>query len=133
MTSEQLKSDSNYKILGLVGEGDYGTILKIRIKEDDKEYALKQIDFKKITDDELKESARIKAEQEFKLLQKGIPNVLKSFGSYYDCEKEVFMFTTELMTTDLETFIVEKKRPLTMEEFIPIFKDIIQGKSHILK
>jgi serine/threonine protein kinase len=119
MTSTQLKNRQNYYILDHLGGGAFGTVYKIRIKEDSKEYALKNVDLKQPGDLDL-------AKKEYNLLRIGIPNVVKSFGSFYNEENKKFIFSTELMERNLENFILDKG-PLPFKKFIPIFMNIITG------
>ena len=125
MTSPQLKSDKNYKILNPLGGGAFGQVFKILIREDRKTYALKYVKL----DPPKQPSTLADAKTENSLFRKGIPNVLKSFGSHHE-PNEFFIFSTELMNMTLEKFI-EKTGPLTFESFLPIFKDIITGKISI--
>ena len=92
MTSPQLKSKSNYEILDHLGGGAFGAVYKIRVKEDNKVYALKNVKL----DRKEQPNALADADAEYKLLKKGIPNVLKSYGSHHE-PKEMFLFTTDLM------------------------------------
>ena len=118
MTSPQLKSDKNYTILKPLGGGAFGTVYKIKVHENNKEYALKNV--KLIDSDTLKD-----AKLEYELLRKGIPNVLKSFGSYHEPNK-MFLFSTEIMEMSLQNYI-EEEGPLPYEKFVPIFNEIITG------
>ena len=126
MTSPQLKSKTNYEIKDFLGSGAFGGVMKICIHEDKKEYALKQISFQALPDNE-RDAALAEARNEYLLLRKNIPNVLKSFGSHYDQTDFVFKFSTECMDMNLLQFI-QKKGSLSFTEFVPIFQDIILGK-----
>ena len=119
MTSPQLKNRQNYDILDPLGGGAFGTVYKIRIKEDSKEYALKIVNLNRPGDLD-------DAIMEYNLLRKGIPNVVKSFGSYHE-EKKEFIFSTELMVGNLQEFIRDNG-PLPFKKFIPIFTNIITGR-----
>ncbi len=119
MTSPQLKNRQNYEILDPLGGGAFGTVYKIRIKEDSKEYALKNVDLKRPGDLD-------DALMEYKLLQKGIPNIVKSFGSFHE-ENKKFIFSTELMEGTLQDYIRDQG-PLPFQKFIPIFTNIITGR-----
>ena len=122
MTSPQLKSKTNYEIKDFLGSGAFGGVMKICIHEDKKEYALNQA----LVVNE-REAALTEARNEYRLLRKNIPNVLKSFGSHYDQTNLVFKFSTECMDMNLLQFI-QKKGSLSFTEFVPIFQDIILGK-----
>ena len=91
------------------------------VKEDNKVYALKKVRL----DRKEQPNALAEAEAEYKLLKKGIPNVLKSYGSHHE-PNEKFIFSTDLMQMSLEKYI-DKNGPLSFEKFFPIFKDILTG------
>ena len=120
MTSPQLKNRSNYEIIDPLGGGAFGTVYKIKIHEDQKIFALKNVEL-------TRPDALAEAKMEYDLLRKGIPNVLKSFGSYHEPNKK-FIFSTELMETTLENHI-QGKGPLSFGQFAPMFKDILRGKN----
>ena len=44
MTSPQLKSDKNYTIQKHICDGSFGDIYQIKVHEDNKEYAIKNIE-----------------------------------------------------------------------------------------
>ena len=96
------------------------------VKKDQSVYALKQINLTKIDPSE-RQAALSEAQNEYKLLKRGIPKVLKSYGSHYDQSKLLFKFSTDLMEMNLSNYI-EKNGALNLENFIPIFSDIITGK-----
>jgi serine/threonine protein kinase len=123
MTSPQLKSKKNYTILKPLGVGGFGTVFKIKVHEDNKDYAVKYVQLNQPDD-------LVEAEMEYNLLRKGIPNVLKSFGSHHEPNK-TFIFSTELMEMTLQNFI-DDNGPIPFEKFIPIFKNIITGKILII-
>ena len=125
MTSPQLKSKKNYEILDPIGGGTFGQVYKILVHEDGKTYALKQVKL----DHQEQAEFLADAKTENSLFRKGIPNVLKSYGSHHEPNK-FFIFSTDLMDMTLEEFI-EKNGQLTLENFLPIFKDIITGKISI--
>lgn len=127
MSSPQLRSTSLYKIEKEIDSGNFGKVFKISINEDHKVYALKQIKFDKI-DEKGREQALKEAKTENDLLRKGIPNVLKSFGSYYNPKEGVYIFSTELMEMNLSQFI-QNKGPMTFNSFFPVFRDIISGNN----
>ncbi len=129
MSSPQLKSDKNYKIEKFIDSGNFGAVLKISIYEDQKVYALKQVSLMKHAEKD-RPAALLDAQNEYQLLRKGIPNLLKSFGSYHDKNEQVFMFSTEFMEMNLAQFI-EKNGPLPFKRFIPIFQDIVSGIYYI--
>ncbi len=119
MTSPQLKSRQNYTILEPLGGGGFGTVYKIKVHEDNKEYAVKNVVLNR-------PEALADAMMEYSLLRKGIPNVLKGFGSYHEPHK-TFLFSTELMDQNLHEYITSNG-PLPFKKFIPIFKNIITGR-----
>ena len=125
MSSPQLKSTKNFEITEIIDSGNFGTVYTITIHEDKKAYAIKQINLKKFDENE-RPAALADAKMEYNLLKKGIPNVLRSFGSFYDANAEVFKFSTECMKMNLSQFIKDKGN-LSFNEFIPIFSDILSG------
>ena len=123
MSSEEIKAKLN-DINSILGYGAQGVVIKITTHTKKEVFALKQVKISNADD-------LSSFEKEFKLSQLGIPNVLKSFGSYFDSASTTLEFTTELMETDLFKFMKEKKKSsLSFSEFIPIFSDIIQGIFH---
>jgi serine/threonine protein kinase len=86
-------------------------------------YALKNVEL-------TQPDALAEAKMEYDLLRKGIPNVLKSFGSYHEPNKK-FIYSIELMEMTLEKHI-QSKGQLAFGQFIPIFKDILRGKNNNL-
>ncbi len=125
MSSPQLKSDQNYKIEDFIDSGNFGAVFKISIHEDQKVYALKQVNLMKHSEKD-RPAALSDAQNEYLLLKKGIPNVLRSFGSYHDTNKNVYKFSTEFMEMNLAQ-LIEKSGPLPFKRFIPIFHDILSG------
>ena len=121
MSSPQLSSNLNYEIKEFLGSGSSGTVYKILVKADQKEYAVKQVDRAAAIDD---------AKMENMIFRKGIPNVLKSFGSYHDKNKPMYMFSTELMETTLEK-LIESQGPLEWNKFCPIFSDMLSGPNFL--
>ena len=130
MSSPQLKSNQNFEITDIIDSGNFGTIYKIRVHEDKKEYAVKQINLGKF-DQEEKLSALHDARMEYNLLKKKIPNVLHSFGSFHDSKAEIFKFSTEFKEMNLDQYL-KSKGTLTFKEFIPIFTDIVSGRSALI-
>ena len=126
MTSPQLKTRKNYEILDPLGHGVSGLVNKIRILEDKKVYALKHVSLEGADQN----SAHNDAMMENNLLRKNIPNVLKSIGSHHE-PNESYIFTTDLMEMTLQKYI-NKKGPLTFEDFFLKFKDILRGIIYIL-
>ena len=126
MSSPQLKSTKNYEISRIIDSGNFGTVYTITVHEDKKVYAVKQINIEKF-DEKERPAALADAIMEYNLLKKGIPNVLRSFGSFYDANAEVFKFSTECMEMNLAQFI-KSKGSLSFIDFIPIFSDIVSGK-----
>lgn len=126
MTSIQLESEKNYEIIELLGAGNFGTVLKIQVKEDKKIYALKKIFIKDINIGIYLKNANI----EFELLTRNIPNVLKGYGCYYDEKKKCFNFTTELMSWNLESWIenIYLEGDLKFYRFRELFTDILNGR-----
>ncbi len=125
MSSPQLKSDKNYKIEEFIDSGNFGGVFKTSMHEDQKFYALKQVNLVKHAEKD-RPAALSDARNEYQLLKKGIPNVLRSFGSYHDTNKQVFRFSTEFMEMNLAQ-LIERNGPLPVKRFISIFHDILSG------
>ena len=128
--SPVLKSEKNYK-KEYLARGTFGVVFKIQYpcKETGKEkkVAMKTLELRENGDVSQKEGLLKEAQNEYEILKRGIPNVLKAYGSFYDEEKLEFKFSTELMHMDLESFILEQG-PLDLKTFIPIYTDILRGK-----
>ncbi len=132
MASPELKATSTYEIIPPpLGGGAYGIVFKIRMKKTKKLYALKQISFSEHLDQEGLESELQKARQEYSLLRRNMKNVVCAYGSYFDSEQKKFCFSMDLYEQNLTKYIYEfnKKngRSMTVDEFLPIFKNIITG------
>ena len=125
MSSHHLKYTNNFELKEFIDSGNFATVYKIAVHEDQKEYAVKQINLNKFEEKE-KLSALHDARMEYLLLKKGIPNVLRSFGSFHDPKAGVFKFSTEYMEMNLDQYI-KAKGSLTFNEFIPLFTDILTG------
>ncbi len=132
MTSPQLRKMENYTILKYIGKGSFGIVSKIETKDDKKVYALKQIDLPgKSGSKENKESYE-EAQREYAILKKGLKNVVRSYGSFYDPKANSFFFSMDFckynLKTYIETYFDEKKSNIPFEKFLSIFRDIINGK-----
>ena len=125
MSSPQLSSVKNYKIEKFIDAGAFGAVFKIVTNNDHKIYALKQINLQKI-DVNQRAAALSFAKNEYHLHRKGIPNVLRSFGSHLDPNEQIFQFSTEFMEMNLGQ-LIENQGPLSFERFIPIFRDLLSG------
>lgn len=125
MSSPLLCSESNY-VKEFVDSGNFGNIFKITLKENHKVFALKQIDLKKFPLAD-RGSALNDAISEYQLLRKGIPNLLRSHGSFYDSQNNIFRYSTDLMEMNL-TQLIEKNGPLNFQYFSEIFNDILEGQ-----
>jgi serine/threonine protein kinase len=126
MSSPLLSKENNYEEKFLKA-GAYGAVFRITSKTDQKKYAMKQTDLKNIPKPE-RQAALNEAMNEYKLYKRNIPNVLRSYGSYFDKTNEIYRFSVDLMEMDLSNFIEKNGGALTFEEFTPIFSDIIKGK-----
>jgi serine/threonine protein kinase len=126
MSSDQLKSNDLYTIEKNIQSGNFGVVSKIKIKENDSVYALKQINIARFPEKE-KEGILMDAIREQKLLEVGIQNVVKSFGSHYDSKSEMFIFSLQLMEKDLTRYVKEEGGSIPFGKFLPIFRDILSG------
>ena len=126
MTSPQLKTKKNFEIRKPIGNGGFGQVFKIVVHEDKKVYALKYVNLNK----ENNLDALADAKMEYDLLRKGIPNVLKSYGSHHKPNKK-FIFSTELMEMTLQKYI-EVNGQIDFGNFFPIFKNILNGRFFFL-
>jgi serine/threonine protein kinase len=132
MTSPQLSKRENYKILGSLGKGSFGAVRKIETNDDKKIYAIKEINLpgKSLSDEALKgcEEAR----KEYLILRKGLSQVVKSFGSFYDENSNCFIFSMDFYPHNLEEYIQAhikgKNMNILFTDFLTIFKDITTGK-----
>ncbi len=123
MSSPTLKNKL-YEEVEILAEGGGGEVKKIFVSSENKFYALKSI---KILEEQYVQKEDLDAAiEEYRILKMGIPNVLRSYGSYWNKEDSIFMFTTDLMKCDLKE-LVRKEGPMSLENFFPIFKDIVTG------
>lgn len=127
MTSPQLRSPENFEIKNIIDSGNYGTVYKILVPEDQKFYAVKQINLEKYDEKDRPQVLR-DLKMEYNLLRNTSSNVLKSFGSNYDEHHEVFKYSLELIETNLSQYVKSRGGSLLFEEFIPIFSDILNGE-----
>ncbi len=74
---------------------------------------MKQIELQKIIDISERKEALAEAKNEYILYKKNIPNVLRSYGSFYDKSQETYRFSVDLMQINLGKFI-QKKGALRM-------------------
>ena len=125
MSSPQLQSEHNYTLQKSLASGFYGGEFKILVNQDQKTFALKNINLQKFSEKE-RPVVLSELKNEYNLLRKGIPNVLKSFGSNYNSKQQIYQFTTEHLEMSLEN-LIEKEGPLSFNRFIPIFSDILSG------
>ena len=125
MASPLLQSEKNYQ-KEYLDSGAFGAVFKITLNKDKKVFALKQIDLGKLEQHEIP-AALAEAKKENDVMRKNIPNVLRSFGSFYDSVNKLYLISTELMDSNLRKFIY-KNGPLSFENFVPIFRDILTGK-----
>ena len=105
MSSPLLSSDKNYDEK-FIDAGTYGAVFKITSKSDNSTYAMKQINLTNF-DLSKRQEALENAKKEYNIYSKNIPNVLKSYGSYYDETEDVYRFSIDLMETDLYNFIIK--------------------------
>jgi serine/threonine protein kinase len=136
MSSPQLVSTDFYKIKKFLGGGSFGAVNLIKIKEDGKFYAMKEIHLKKIQNDEERQLALQEAKNEYKLLRNNLSNVVKSYGSNFDSAKQIFRFTMENLPENLNDYIDnyhnKNKKSLSFKEFLQIFRDILTGNFFFL-
>ena len=124
MSSDLLSSEDNYE-KEFIDAGAFGAVFKITFKNDRKVFALKQIDLGKYSKNEMTAILE-EAKEEYNTMLLGIPNVLRSFGSHYDLEKNHFRFSIELMETNLQKHVA-KNGALSFDNFLIIFGDVITG------
>jgi serine/threonine protein kinase len=126
MTSPQLKSSSSYTNQKNIGSGSFGIVSRIRVEENGKVYALKELHLKKLTNKALREEALKEAINEYNLLKKEIKNVVKSYGSHYDEQDKVFKFSMEYFPHNLSEY-VDINGCLTPKQYLPLFLDMVEG------
>jgi hypothetical protein len=128
MSSPLLRSEENYEIKMFLGRGYIDEIQKIISKIDGKEFALKQINLGNYRGDRGEEL--LNGRRAYLLHRKGNPNVVKSFGSYYDEKTSTFRYSLELMKENLHD-LLKRKGNLKFDEFSSIFKDITTGNQEV--
>ena len=115
MASPHLKSEKNYQKEFLHTDAS-AKIFKMTLNSDGKAFLLKEYDLGKLNPNDVQE-ALSKAQYEYEVMKKNIPNVLRSFGSYYDTIKKQYQFSTEFMDTNLINFI-HLNGPMAFENFL---------------
>ncbi len=105
MTSPQLSKRENYNILGSMGKGASGVVRKIETIADKKIYAIKEISLpgKSLSKEAL--DGYEEAKKEYLILRKGLRQVVKSFGSFYDPNSNCFTFSMDFYPYNLEEHI----------------------------
>ncbi len=93
MTSPQLRKKENYTLLDIIGKGGFGIVSKIETKDDQKVYALKRIDLPGKSGSKESQESYEEAQREYTILKKGLKNVVRSFGSFYDPKANCFFFS----------------------------------------
>jgi serine/threonine protein kinase len=132
MTSPQLSKRENFNLLDFLGKGTFGIVSKIETKDDKKVYALKQIFFPGKSQSAESKECYEEAKREYTILKKGLQNVVRSFGSFYDPKTNCFSISMTLYQYNLDRFLeayFEKNQSnIPFATFLPIFRDIITGK-----
>lgn len=108
-----------------LGRGSYGLVNEVFVEQ---KFALKTIVLKDLceTNDEAElDQALNEAYNEFKIMNKHLTNVVRSYEFNYDEKNKKFSFTMDLMENDLENMVNEK--PFSFKEFQEIFIDITKG------
>jgi serine/threonine protein kinase len=131
MTSFQLSKRDNWRFRSVLGKGSQGQIYHVKMKEDQKEYALKVFSFNDVSDPTEKKNLLERAKNEFLLLNGNLENVVKSIGCFLNDAEDEFIFSMKLYKTNLKKICFdhqrERKRPFEYEELIKIFGDIVRG------
>ena len=125
ISSPQLSSEQNFKKEKLIDSGALEGFYKISVNEDSQIYAVKQIDLQNFSEKN-RVSILTEAQNDYKLMHKSIPNVLRSFGSYYNLDKQVYKFSVEYSETSLAQ-VVKTKGTFLLDDFVPIFQDLLKG------
>ena len=132
MSSPQLSKKENFNIVEFLGKGAFGIVSKIETKDDKKVYALKQIFFPGRSQSAEAKECYEEATREYTILKKGLQNVVRSFGSFYDPKTNCFSISMTLYKYNLEGFLevyFEKNHTnIPFTTFLPIFRDILTGK-----
>ena len=132
MSSPQLSKKENFNILEILGRGAFGIVSKIETKDDKKVYALKQIFLPGRNQSAEAMQCYEEAKREYKILKKGLKNVVRSFGSFYDPNANCFSFSMTHYKHNLEGYLKacfdKKNSNISFATFMPIFRDIISGK-----
>ena len=134
MSSPHLKSSDDYEIKKFLGAGSFGAVNQIKIKETNKVFALKEIHLRKIPNESDRAQALEEAKAEYSLLRNDLKNVVKSFGSNYDKGSQIFKFSMEYHSQNLNEYVENhvsvNNEVLSYQKFIPIFSDILTGFNH---
>ena len=117
---------ANLKLDEFLGGGSYGSVHKVDIEG--KKFALKKIKINDDTDndEEIYENLSC-AFSEFQIMNKNLPNVVRSYKYHLDVKKGMFSFTMDLMEKDLGKLISEKKG-ISFDHVYKLFEEIISGK-----
>ena len=128
--SPRLKAEIYYEEK-TISQGSFGRLSEIQYLCEktgvEKKFSMKTFDVSKIGEPSEREEVLEEAKKEYEILKRGIPNILKAHGSFYDEQEMKFRFSTDFMHTDLYSFI-SKRGPLDVKTFISIYTDILRGK-----
>ena len=132
MTSPRISRSENYEIIDpYLGKGSFGVVSKIKMKDTSDIFALKTVKLGDLSTPKEKEELLQESIFEYKLLKKGLPNVVRSFGSNYDQNNEKFMFSMEYYPQNLKQYVTsylnKTKNSMSFELFLPLFHDILNG------
>ena len=137
MSSFQLSRRENWRVISLLGKGSVGQIFHVKMRDDQREYALKVFSLSQYSDPAEKKKIIEKARGEFALLNGNLEHVVKSFGCFYDEVEDEFIYSMKLYKSNLKKICYEhqreRKRPFEYEDVIKYFSDAVRGSNLFLK
>ena len=109
-----------------LGRGNYGSVNEVSMEIKMALKIIKLSDFCETNDEKELDQALREAYNEFKIMNKNLSNVVRSYNYHYDERTKQFSFTMDLMKYELGVLI--KENPFSFGDFYKIFVDITKGK-----
>jgi serine/threonine protein kinase len=118
--------NKTYEIIGLIGHGVYGSVYKVRHLFLGKEMALKVL-----RTDRVSETAWLKFQAEAAALRRlNHPNVVRIFDLGL-LERTMPFYAMELLSGHSLETILQRKKILTLEEALPVFRQVSAGLAYV--